>query len=245
MLCQFKAKMVRFAVEHPSMKTSLSLLKNTPLFRSLSGKDLAAVARIARQEEVKAGQVLFPKAAKGDSFHVVVKGSIKIYSLSAMGKTKTFAYLEARDFFGEMALFGAGIRTAAAMAEEASTLLTIRRADFESLIRRRPEISLALLRALCERLARANREIESFSFNSVLGRTAGLLLDLAKTYGKPVAKGVLINKVISHRELADMTGTAREMVSRVISRFMKTGCLESDNGKLIVTDPEKLRGWIL
>lgn len=227
------------------MTTPLPFLKAVPLFRGLSAQDLSALARIARQEEAKKGQVLFSKSSRGDILYVVVKGAVKIFAKSTTGKTKTFAYLESKDFFGEMALLGAGVRSAAAMALEPSVLLTIHRRDFEALIKRRPQLSLTLMHALCDRLEKADREIESFSFNSVLGRTAKLLIDLSRTYGKKAGQGVLIAKDLSHRELADMAGTAREMVSRVLSRFVRAGCLTSDGKRITLTDTKKLSDWIL
>jgi CRP-like cAMP-binding protein len=227
------------------MTTPLSFLKAVPLFRGLSAQDLSAIARIARREEARKGQVLFSKASKGDSLYVVVKGAVKIFAKSSTGKTKTFAYLESKDFFGEMALLGAGVRSAAAMALEPSMLLTIHRRDFETLLRRRPQLSLALMRTLCDRLERADREIESFSFNSVLGRTAKILLDLSATYGKKTGAGLVIAKDLSHRELADMAGTAREMVSRVLSRFARTGCLSTDGQRIVLHDTQKLGDWVL
>lgn len=227
------------------MNNPAAFLKVVPLFSGLSSQDLAALARIARTEEAKEGQVLFSKSSKGDSLYVLVKGSVKIFAKSSTGQSKTFAYLEPKDFFGEMGLLGGGVRTAGAMAMEPSTLLTIHRKDFEDLLKTRPAISLSLLRALCERLARANREIESFSFNSVLGRTAELLLSLAKKYGRPEGASIRIAKTVSHRELADMTGTAREMISRVLSRFVKTGCIVYEEGRITLTDAKKLSDWIL
>src|SRR5262245_44249151 len=107
--------MVRSAVGPFPMGTPLAFLKAVPLFRGFSAQDLAAVARITRAEEAKKGQVLFSKSSKGDSLYVVVKGSIKIFAHSSTGKAKTFAYLEERDFFGEMALLGGGLRSAGAM----------------------------------------------------------------------------------------------------------------------------------
>ena len=102
-----------------------------------------------------------------------------------------------------------------------------------------------MLRTLCDRLARANREIASFSFNSVLGRTAQILLDLAAQYGRKTSRGLLIDKELSHKELADMAGTAREMVSRVLSRFVRAGCLAPDGKRFILLDAKKLGDWIL
>jgi CRP-like cAMP-binding protein len=219
-------------------------LKRVPLFSRLSSQDLATLARIAKAREVCKGEMIFSKADSGDALYVVVRGRVKIFSQSRMGKIKTFAYLEPRDFFGDMALLGESHRSAGAMAMDPSVLLTIRRADFQKLLVRRLELSFALLRALCARLSQADREIESLSFNSVLGRVAELLLGLAKRYGKKHGGGVRIGLKISHRELANRAGTAREMISRVLNRFVRTGCLEMNGEYLTLTNVEKLKGWI-
>jgi CRP/FNR family transcriptional regulator len=227
------------------MTATLPFLKAVPLFKGLPAQDLAAVARIARREEAAKGQTLFTNASRGDTLYIVAKGAVKIFAKSGTGKTKTFAYLGPRDFFGEMALLGAGVRSAAAMALEASTLFTLRRADFEALLKRRPQLSLPLLRTLCDRLARANQEIASFTFNSVLGRTAQILINLSGQYGRKTSRGMLIDKEFSHKELADMAGTAREMVSRVLSRFVRAGCIAAEGRRIVLTDAKKLSDWIL
>ena len=101
-------------------------------------------------------------------------------------------------------------------------------------------------RARCgsSRLRRANKEIEALSFNNVLGRIAQILLDLANRYGKKTEEGLRIEMELSHKELAEMAGTAREVISRVISRFKRIGCIKFADNKIIITDHEKLKGWI-
>jgi CRP-like cAMP-binding protein len=221
-----------------------SFLKKVPLFSRLSQTDLNMVARICRLEEVKKGETIFSKSAWGDSLYVVVKGTVKIFAKSRTGKTKTFAYLESRDFFGEMALLEENSRSAGAVAVGPAHLLTIHRRDFQKLLAKRPQLSIALMKTLCERLRWADREIESLSFNSVLGRMAHLLLDLAQKYGKQNGRGIRIEREISHRELAEMAGTAREMVSRVLSRFTRAGALANDGKYFTLTDVDKLKSWI-
>jgi CRP-like cAMP-binding protein len=49
---------------------------------------------------------------------------------------------------------------------------------------------------------------------------------------------------LSHKELAEMAGTAREVISRVISRFRRMGCVNFFDGKLTITDQDKLKSWI-
>lgn len=219
-------------------------LSQVPLFNGLSSEDLRVVARIAKVKEVKKSETIFSKETRGDALFVVMKGIVKIFSMSEQGKSKTFAYLEPPDFFGEMALLEKSERSAGAVAVSASTLLTIRRQDFQKLVTARPQLTLALLRTLCGRLRRADKDIEAMSFNSVLGRVARIVLDLAKRHGKQTPKGLRIHLELSHQELAEMVGTAREMVTRILNRFVRTQCLQMDGKYLVVTDAQKLREWI-
>ena len=58
------------------------------------------------------------------------------------------------------------------------------------------------------------------SFQNVLGRTAITLSELAAKYGKSEgAETVRIDADITQQELADLIGTAREMVTRALSSF--------------------------
>jgi CRP/FNR family transcriptional regulator len=221
-----------------------SFLRKVPLFQGLSKEDLDVVSRIAKVREARKGETIFSKETRGDALFVVMKGLVKIFSTSEAGKSKTFAYLEPPDFFGEMALLERGERSAGAVAMAPSSLITIHRRDFQKLVAARPQLAFALLRTLCARLRHADKDIEAMSFNSVLGRVARMLLDLAKRHGRQTPRGLRIHLELSHQELADMVGTAREMVTRILNRFVRTQCLQMDGKYLVVTNPQKLREWI-
>ena len=77
-----------------------------------------------------------------------------------------------------------------------------------------------------------------------MGRIAQILLDLSERYGKKTDEGTQISMTLSHKELAEMAGTAREVISRVISRFRRMDCIRFADNKLTVTDREKLKSWI-
>jgi CRP/FNR family transcriptional regulator, cyclic AMP receptor protein len=225
----------------PDNKTAF--LKTVPIFRDLPAKELDLFGRIVKTVETKKGEVVFTKDHPADAMYVVVKGAVKIFSTSRMGKIKTFAYLGPRDFFGEMALLVKGARSANAVSLTPASLLVVHRADFQALLKSRPKVVYALLQALCQRLIWADKEIESLSFNSVLGQVAHILLSLAARYGKKTPRGTLIQLELSHQELADLAGTAREVVTRVLTRFSQTKCLEMDGKFYVLTDPVKLKDW--
>lgn len=223
---------------------SLHVLKKVPLFHQMTKNDLSKLAKIAKTEEVKKNEIIFSKATWGDALYVVVSGVVKIYSVSRTGKTKTFDYLEAGDFFGEMALLEKTVHSASAVAITPVEVLVIRRKNFQNLLRVHPDVSLLLLKTLSARLRKADSEIESLSFNSVLGRLAKILLHLAKQHGKKRSSGIRLGLELSHQELAEMAGTAREMVSRVLSRFVRLGCICVDDKYITITNPAMLRNWV-
>ena len=142
-----------------------------------------------------------------------------------------------------MSLIDEEVRSASASALEETVLIMLKSEDYRKLILSRPSIGLAVLKTLSIRLRRANKEIEALSFNNVLGRIAQILLDLGERYGKKTDEGIKIEMPLSHKELAEMAGTAREVISRVISRFTRMGCVSIFDNKLTILDRDKLKSW--
>lgn len=222
----------------------VSFLRGVELLNGMSAPDLLRVAQMCQIVRYRRAERIFTAAQPGGSLYVVMSGRVKIFGSSAQGRSKTFAYLEPGDFFGEMSLIDDEVRSASASALDDSVLIMLKGEDYRKLVMSRPVIALTVMRTLAGRLRRANREIEALSFNNVLGRIAQILLDLADRYGKPTSEGIRIEMALSHKELAEMAGTAREVISRVISRFRRIGCVNFYDNKLTITDKDKLKSWI-
>lgn len=221
------------------------LLKQVSLLQGLSSKTLNRIAKYARFQHYRRGEQIFSENSAGECLYVLVNGRVKIYTQTG-SRSKTFALLDPGDFFGEMALLGETTRSASARAILDSELLVLERRDFHQFIKADATLSLTILQTLCDRLRKADQQIEMLSFQNVVGRAAITLLELESKYGKAVSGGSLIDAEITQQEIADLVGTAREMVSRVISKFRKMNAisLEKNSGKIIVLDKEKLRTCI-
>ncbi len=222
-----------------------ALLSRVSLLQGLSTKHLNQIAAFAKFHHFKRGESIFSESSSGECLYVLVSGRVKIYT-STGAKTKTFALLDPGDFFGEMALLGEPTRSASARAILDTELLVLERKDFHKFLKDDSFLSLTILRTLCDRLRRANKEIESLSFQNVVGRTAATLLDLESKYGKASSAGTLIDAGITQQELADLIGTAREMVTRVLTKFRAMGAIALDKptGKVIILDRDKLKNCI-
>lgn len=221
------------------------LLKQVALLKGLSNKTLNRIAKYARFQHYRRGEQIFSEDSAGECLYVLVNGRVKIYTQTA-NRAKTFALLDPGDFFGEMALLGEATRSASARAILDSELLILERKDFHQFIKSEPGLSLTILQTLCDRMRKADYQIEMLAFQNVIGRSAITLLELESKYGKPVSGGSLIDADISQQELADLVGTAREVISRVISRFRKMNAIttEKNSGKVIILSREKLKNCI-
>ncbi len=112
-------------------------------------------------------------------------------------------------------------------------LLALSRHDFLGLLRRSPDISLEVLRSLSRRLRETNEQIRGLLFERVEGRTRRIL----SRYAKEPAEGHpdrLSTQPMTHQQLADLVGTSRETITRVIKELKESGWLVQD-GKRYLT----------
>lgn len=219
------------------------LLKKIPFLSALSAKHLNEVFRLAEELDLGARQSVFAKRQDSDAMYIVLSGRIKIFTNSASKKRKTFAYLKEGDFFGEMSLLEGTTRTAAAQAVEPSRLLVIRKKDFQRLLASDPKLALYLLRTVCERLRRANEEIEGLLFRNILGRVAKAMLDLGRRSGETThGGGIVLKDRFTQQELADVVGTTREPLTRALSSLRRAGLVAQQDGRYTIPAPDKLAG---
>ncbi len=161
------------------------------------------------------------------------------------GREVILSILGESDFFGEMAILDGLARSASVVAITKSELFMIHRRDFLKLLHDFPSVAIALLKELTMRLRKADAQIKSLSLKDASGRVANVVLQLADDIGK-IRKGrVEIDELPLQQDLANMAGTSRETISRMIHSFIREGHLEIERGKLIINDYEKFKSRYL
>ena len=83
-----------------------------------------------------------------------------------------------------------------------------------------------MLEAVSQRLAESQEIVKQLSAYTVEQRIASALLRLAGKLGEARGQGVLIQLPFSRQDLAAMTGSTTETVSRVMSRFAEEGWIK-------------------
>ncbi len=132
-------------------------LRRIPLFAELSAADLRRLADIAEEATFADGEVISAEGELGDELHLVLGGTV-VVTRGGAGSTSAVARRGSGDVVGEMSIITRSPRVASLVAEDNVRTLRIGRREFESVIRERPDVSLALLRVLAERLGAETRD---------------------------------------------------------------------------------------
>jgi len=222
----------------PAMKLP-SEVANSLLFADVDEAALDIAAQSLRPLSYRIGQVVFETGEEGHALYIIQRGKVKVSHCNLDGREKIFAYLSPGKIFGEMSLIDSAPRSATATAVKNTVLYALYAEEYWSLIGRYPRIAHNLARILAQRLREMNHEVEVLTFEESRGKVAYALLKLFRhEFGEPTPRGRLLP--ITQRELADIAGTSRETVTRVINEFQGRGYLNSETGKVEVFDPAGL-----
>jgi CRP/FNR family transcriptional regulator, cyclic AMP receptor protein len=222
-------------VRLPVALSPLEVLKRVPLFESLPETELAHFAELTREKTYPKGSVILFENDRGDSLYLVASGQVKVVLIGEDGREVILSVLGSGTFFGEMALIDDAPRSAHVIAMEDSTLLVLRREDFQARLRSSPEVAISLLRELSRRLRRADEKIGSLVLLDVNGRVADLLLRAASE-----EDGEMIRRKMTHHTIAQMIGSSRETVSRTMRDFVERGLIQVTRKDITIKDRQAL-----
>jgi CRP-like cAMP-binding protein len=128
----------------------VELLSTVPLSAGLSKRQLARLASIADQLEVRQGKVLIREGALGQEFFILLDGKVEVSR-----KGKKLATRGKGDFFGEIALVSDVPRVATVTAVSPLRVLVIRDREFRELLEDTPAVAIKVLKALAKRVPTA------------------------------------------------------------------------------------------
>jgi len=213
-------------------KDVLDSLRAIPLFRRVSEGDLEELAVHLIERRFPKNSTVVEEGLPGDYMYVIREGRAKVTKASEDGREKIMNFLEAGSFFGDMALLGDETRSASVKTLEESLLLALSRRDFIDLLRQSPDLSLAVIEELANRLRETNEQARSLSFQGVEERTRNLFERIARPESS--AGDQLMTPALTHQQIADMVGTSRETVTRAIKQLKESGWLSQQGKRYVI-----------
>ena len=194
-------------------------LKDVNIFSHLSDEKIDEIKKYFTLREYPKGSMIILEEEYGDVVFLVKKGTVKITRVNDEGKEVILSLMGENDMVGEMSVIDGESRSANVLAQENCELYAIRSEDFLSLLKENFEISFSLMGELANRIRKSDQHIEALSLSDAEHRIGVSILNLAEELGVIVKGKVTIDNLPFQQDIANMSGTSRETVSRVLKLF--------------------------
>jgi len=215
------------------------IIRRVPLFSTLSDDDFDKLSHIFIVRVYRKNQIIFLEEETGNYMYLVLSGKVKVAKSAASGKETLLAIHRPGDFFGEMSLLDGKTSPATVSAIEDSKIISVSAADFHKHLLHNENVLLQIINVLCARL-RQVWQTQSMSSSAADARIRLGIHQLAKKHGIRDAHGTIIDLKITHQELAEMVGTSRETVTRVLAHLRKKGIIEINQRRITLLNDEAL-----
>jgi len=220
-------------------------LKNVILFKDLPAPQMEKVIKLVHEKKYPKYQIVFEEGEAGENLYIIKKGLVKISKEASDGRVKTLALLKEGDFFGEMSVLSEEGRSANAETLTDAELLTMSKEDFSTLLDKNPAVSLVIIKTLIERLSAADRQIKNLALGNSRAKIADILLQLCVEFGGEGADATKVNIRLTHQELADLAGLARETTTKLLNEFVKDDAIILKDREIEILNRDKLQQWTM
>jgi CRP/FNR family cyclic AMP-dependent transcriptional regulator len=215
-------------------------LARFPLFASLAERQLSRLLEQHRCVNFPAEQLLVLEQDESQGLILFCQGIAKVRLYGNEGEETVLSLLGPGDVCGEMAILHDGRRTADVVTLTGCEAVLLRVGPFRELLHSEPQLSLAVARLEVQRLRELHRRFTLQGADATT-RLLATLADLARRTGLD-ATATCVIPPLPQRELAVISGLARETTSRTLCKLRQRGIVEQvKTGGLRITDAEALR----
>jgi len=210
------------------------------IFEGLTDSDLADLDDRFAMATFRKGELIYSPFDRGEALFLLENGRVRLFRSANDGRQVTLAMLDPGASFGQISVLDEPLHDAYAEAMADCVVRVLRVADLERSIADHPRVALNLMRSLSERLRTAEDQIEALAFHPVPARLAGKLLELMDRYGRVTPNGIRIDERFTHMQLAEMIGTSRETLTKVLNELREAGLIDVRERLIWVLDPPGL-----
>ncbi len=210
------------------------------MFCNLSDSALADFQKLGVKRFLPKGIRLFEEDQPSTGVFVLCTGQVKLSCTSREGKTLILKIALPGDVLGLGAVISGSKYEVTAEVIEPTEIKNIRRQEFLEFLEKHGEASLHAAKSLSEEYKTAFFDARRLALSgSAAERLASLLLDWARmaSCGKPEMRFTM---ALTHEELANMVGSSRETVTRLLSKFKRDKLIQIRGASILVLDPVKL-----
>jgi CRP/FNR family transcriptional regulator, cyclic AMP receptor protein len=183
--------------------------------------------------------VIYDSQTPADSVFYIQQGQVRLYTVNADGTTRLCEILGTGEWFGAGALAGQKAYTMRAVAVTSVTLVQVRVEQLFAALTRNPSQHIELTRQVAAKLMSQTQESSRLVFEDCNQRLISALIRFSQSAASTPRDGGVVLR-ITHEQLAQAVGVARETVSLALTQLRQQNLLRTGRNQLVF-NPENLR----
>lgn len=210
----------------------LEAIRECSLLNDCPKAELKKLANTATLVHFNKGQLMLREEDIPQSLHIVANGLVRIYKISPSGREFTIDILSKGEIFGGMSLISGFTYSSGAQALEEANIVAIPKEPFLAFTSRNPEITARITRLENVRKGTLFTKLIELVTDKAEQRVSKVLSELITKYGSTLC--------LTHKDIAEMSGTTSETVTRIMTNLKNRGAIKLSRGKIQIIDKDKL-----
>jgi CRP-like cAMP-binding protein len=182
--------------------------------------------------EVARGELVFEQGANAEHLFCIHRGQVRLYQVGPNGDERLVEILGAGQWFGCSALSERSVYTTRAVAATAGQLSKVSAAKLLEHVAAHPAAATQLIRQLAENVQNAREEAARLQFDDCNQRLIQAMLRFSDS-AAATAQGPDVVLHLTHAQLAQAVGAARETVSLALTEMRLRNVVRTGRNRLI------------
>jgi CRP-like cAMP-binding protein len=204
-------------------------------------ENFSRLKSIMYPKQVARGAFLFWEGDLADKLYYIRSGQIHLTKSTEEGKDLILSILHMGDLIGEMDGSEETLHSFSAIAVEPADIGVIHKKDLDILLYRHGDFAIQFIKwmGLIHRTTQSKfRDLLLFGKPGALAST---LIRISNTYGDKQQDGIHLNIKLTNTEMADLIGSTREGVNRILNTLKDEGTISLVKGLIVIHRMEDLR----
>lgn len=220
--------------------------KGDRFFCNLPNDATAALNAMAFTTTYPAGSILFSEGQTPRGIYILCHGRAKLTTASSEGKMLITHLAQEGEVLGISSAISGKSYKSTAETVEPSQVNFVKREDFLKFINEFGDACFHAAQQLADECHTSQDHVRSLGLShSAAEKMANLLVSWAEDGGKESEQGVRLKLTMTHQEIAQMIGTSRETVTRLLGDFKEKKIISVKGSTLLIHNLEALKAMVL
>ena len=220
-----------------SCDSTLLLIRGFDIFQHLTDEEYEELDLVHNFLEAASGEYIYFPFQNHNKLYFTKEGFIKLGYIDEQGNEVIQEIIQKGEVFGQLTLEKNNDRDEFAQAyKSAVSLCAFTMEDFLRLLQKKPDMAIAFSFHLGNKLRKVENRLLNILNKDVKSRLAQLLLQLAADNKSIINNKGVIEKFLTHEDLAKLIGSSRQTVTTTLNQFEKQNLITVTKKNISIPD---------